>query len=177
MSWDINRVVIVGRLTRDPELNYSANNEPVCRFGIANGRGTQEGDVNFFDCVAFKKNAEFVGQRLHKGSQVVIEGKLRFDRFTTKEGQTRNKVEIVADSVQAVGPRPEGSGEGRAPSAYGGGEARPSGGYGEGRPSGYGQGGATRPPEARPTGDRPAAAPGGRGNFIPIDDMDGDVPF
>jgi len=104
MSWDLNSIVIVGRLTRDPELSYTQNNTPMCRFSLANNRGNQDGDVNFFDVVAWNKTAEIAHQHLRKGSMVAIEGKLKQNRFVDKTtGQNRSQVNIVASSVQFIG--------------------------------------------------------------------------
>lgn len=110
MAWDINLVTLVGRLTRDPELSYTQANVPVCKFSIASNRGTNPDDVSFFDIVAWNKTADLCGQNLRKGSQVIIEGRLKQNRYTDKEGQKRSKIEIIANNVQFIGSRPEGMG-------------------------------------------------------------------
>jgi single-strand DNA-binding protein len=111
MSYDINTITIVGRLTRDVELSYTSNtNTPVCKFSIANNNGKKDTDesVSYFDIVAWNKTAEICSQYLKKGSQVVINGRISQSRFTDKNGQNRSKVEIIASSVQFVGGKPEG---------------------------------------------------------------------
>ena len=107
MAFDQNATFHVGRLTRDPELSYTKSEVPVCKFSIANNSGKEESDVNFFDCVAFKNTATSCAQYLRKGSQVVIEGRLKQSRWTDKNGQHRSKVEIVATSVQFIGAKSE----------------------------------------------------------------------
>jgi single-strand DNA-binding protein len=116
MSWDMNSITVVGRLTRDPELSYTQNNTPMCRFSIANNRGNQEGDVNFFDIVAWNKTAEIVNQFCRKGAMVAIEGKLKQNKFVDKAtGQNRSQVNIVANSVQFIGAHASGQGQRQAP--------------------------------------------------------------
>lgn len=108
MAWDINKVIIVGRLTSDPEFSYTSNNQtPLCKFSVANNQGKESKDVSFFDIVTWNKTAENCAQYLKKGSQIVIEGKVSQQRWTTQEGQTRSRVEIVAHQVQFVGKRNE----------------------------------------------------------------------
>jgi single-strand DNA-binding protein len=110
MAWDINQVVLIGRLTRDPQLSQtSGNNTPVCRFSIANNRGKNQDDVSFFDITAWNQTAERCAQYLTKGSQVAVEGRLRQFRFQDKSGQNRSKVEVVANTVQFLGTRDGGN--------------------------------------------------------------------
>jgi len=104
---DINHVTIVGRLTRDAELNYTATGQPVCKFSIAVNRQRKEGDkwvdeASFFDVTLWGKRGESVNQYLLKGKQIGVEGELRQDRWI-KEGQNRSKVEIMATNVQLLG--------------------------------------------------------------------------
>ena len=104
MAFDINAVTLVGRLVRDPELSYTAGNKPVCKMSIANNRGSNPDDVNFFDVVAWEKTAEACGNNLKKGSQIIVEGRLKMDKWTDKtSGQSRTKVNIVANVVQFIG--------------------------------------------------------------------------
>jgi single-strand DNA-binding protein len=105
---DINSITIVGRLTRDPELTYTpSNNTPVCRFSIA-VNGYRENDVSFFDITAWNKQAETIQKYLAKGSQVIVNGILKQERFQTKDGDNRSKVGITANSVQFVGAKKQG---------------------------------------------------------------------
>ncbi len=130
----INRVVLVGNLTRDPELRYLPSGTSVCNVGIAvnSRRKNQEGEwveeASFFDVAVFGKQAENCSQYLEKGSQVAIDGRLRSSSWETSEGQKRSKVEVVADSVQFLG---KPSGRGREPSVSteeGGSQAPPEAG-------------------------------------------------
>lgn len=111
MARDINSTIIVGRLTRDPELSYTQSQTALCRFSIANNRpgANQTEEVNFFDIIAWDKTATVCSQYLKKGSQVVIEGRLQQNRFKDKQtGANRSKVEIVVQSVQFIGGKQDG---------------------------------------------------------------------
>lgn len=109
MAFDINSVLLVGRLTRDVDLSYLPNNNtPIAKFSIANNTGKDEKSVNYFDVTAWDKLAEVCSQFLKKGSQVVIQGRLQQQRFQDKTGQNRSKVEITATNVQFVGGRQNG---------------------------------------------------------------------
>ena len=113
MSWDINHVVLVGRLTKDPELTYTQSGAAICKFSIAVNRssgssrgstGDGEGSANFFNIVAWNKTAEICNQYLSKGRQVAIDGRLQQRRWEGSDGVKRNTVEIVANNVQFFGP-------------------------------------------------------------------------
>ena len=126
MAGSINRVILVGNLTRDPELR-AAGSTSVCTMRIAvNDRvkdpATGEwGDrANYFDVDVFGAQGERCSQWLSKGRQVAVEGRLRYREWESQEGQKRSAVSIVADNVQFIGPR-EGAagGGGRAPSGPG----------------------------------------------------------
>jgi single-strand DNA-binding protein len=136
---DINHVVLVGRLTRDAELKYTAGGQAVCKFSIAINRRRKSGDqwvdeANFFDIVLWGRQGESLNQYLVKGKQVGIDGELRQDRWE-QEGQNRSKVEIVANNIQLLGGGPGGANSG-------GGNSYPSGGgYQEHRS----EGGVERP--------------------------------
>jgi len=105
MAWDTNNVTLIGRLTRDPEMAYTGNNTPVCKFSIANNRGSNPDEVNFFDITTWNKTATLCSQSLHKGSRIAVEGKLRQERFQDKSGQNRSKVTITANTIQFLDPR------------------------------------------------------------------------
>jgi single-strand DNA-binding protein len=116
MSWDINHVVLVGRLTKDPELTYTQSGAAVCRFSIAvnrsSGQSTDgDGSANFFNIVAWNKTAEICNQYLSKGRQVAIDGRLQQRRWEGSDGVKRNTVEIVANNVQFFGPARGASGQ------------------------------------------------------------------
>lgn len=107
----INRVVLTGNLTREPELRRTANGMAVLNIGIAvNDRrknqqsGEWEDYPNFLTCVMFGTRAESVSGYLHKGSKVAIEGKLRFSQWE-KDGQKRSKIEVMIDDLELLTPR------------------------------------------------------------------------
>ena len=109
---DINHVVLVGRLTRDAELKYTASGQAVCKFSVAINRRRKNGDqwedeANYFDIVLWGRQGEALNQYLLKGKSVGVEGELRQDRWQ-QDGQNRSKVEIVANNIQLLG----GSGSG-----------------------------------------------------------------
>ncbi len=104
---DVNHVVLIGRLTRDAELKYTSGGVPVCKFSIAINRRKKSGDewveeVHFFDIVVWGRQGEALNQYLVKGKQVAIEGELRQNRWE-QDGQSRSKVEIVANNLQLLG--------------------------------------------------------------------------
>ena len=99
----LNRIIMTGRLTRDPELRTTQSNISVTSFSIANQRnyknGNGERDTDFFDVVAWRATAEFVTKYFVKGSLVTVDGRLETRKFTDKEGNKRTVVEIIADNV------------------------------------------------------------------------------
>ncbi len=102
-SRSINKVTILGNLTRDPELKYTPNGAPVCTFGVATNRTwtTAEGqvkeDVQYHRIVAWNKVAELCGKLLTKGKKVYVEGRLSYRTFTGKDGLQKSITEIVLD--------------------------------------------------------------------------------
>lgn len=103
----INRVTLTGNLTRDPELRVTTNGTKILNIGIAvNDRrknpqsGEWEDVPNFFDCVMFGPRGESLQRFLHKGSKVAIEGKLRYNSWTSQEGQKRSRVDVLVDDVE-----------------------------------------------------------------------------
>lgn len=106
---NINNVVIVGRLTRDSELNYTNSGMAVSRLGIAVNRSRKvnnqwQDEANFFDVIVWGKIAESLQPYLTKGSQIAVQGELRQNRWE-KDGQSRSKVEIVAIRIQLLGSK------------------------------------------------------------------------
>jgi single-strand DNA-binding protein len=111
---DINRVIIIGRLTRDCETKFTQSGQAVCKFSIAVNRKRKVGDqwedeANFFDAVLWGRQAESLNQYLVKGKQVAIDGELRQDRWE-QDGQKRSRVEIVVGSIELLGGGQGGSG-------------------------------------------------------------------
>ena len=114
---DINYVVLVGRLTRDAELKYTASGQAISKFSIAVNRRRKSGDqwedeVNYFDIVVWGRQGEVLSNYLVKGKQVGIEGELKQDRWT-QDGQNRSKVEVIASNIQLFGGNPAASGNGQ----------------------------------------------------------------
>lgn len=127
----INRVIISGNLTRDPELRSTAGGMPVLGFGVAvNDRrknqqtGEWEDYPNFIDCTMFGARAEALSRYLNKGTKVSIEGKLRWSQWE-REGQKRSKIEVIVDDLEFMSSRGDSS-------SYGGGMG---GGYSAPTPS------------------------------------------
>ena len=100
----MNKVILMGRLTRDPEVRYgAANNTAIARFSIAvDRRFKREGQptADFFNCTAFGKTGEFVEKYLKKGTKVVLDGELQNDNYTNKEGQTVYGMQIIVNSLE-----------------------------------------------------------------------------
>lgn len=117
MAGDINRVTLVGRLTRDPELRHLPSGQPVLQLGLAvNGRqrddaGNWIDKPNFFDVKVFGNQAEMLSQHLAKGRRVGIDGRLDWSSWEAQDGGKRSKVEVVAFQVQFLDSRGDG-GEG-----------------------------------------------------------------
>jgi single-strand DNA-binding protein len=138
MAIDINHVVLVGRLTRDAELKYTAGGQAVCNFSIAVNRSKKSGDQwvdepSFFDVTLWGRQGEVVNQYLVKGKTVGVDGGLRQDRWE-KDGQNHSKVVIVADKVQLLGGNPgSGGGQGGGFSGGSSGGGSSGGGYQERR--------------------------------------------
>jgi single-strand DNA-binding protein len=104
-----NKVILIGNLTRNPELRYTPSGTPVANFGLAVNRRFRQGDdqkdeVCYVDIVAFGKQAENCGQYLSKGDGAIIDGRLHYRQWETEEGQRRSKHEVVAQSV-TFGPK------------------------------------------------------------------------
>lgn len=132
----MNKVILMGRLTKDPELRYtSTNNTAVCRFSLAvNRRFSKQGEerqADFFDVVAWDKQAEFCSKWFQKGKQVIVVGRLQQNIWDDNEGKKHSKVEIIAEETHfaeskrsdegapaqrpAGGPAPAGQNDGFYP--------------------------------------------------------------
>jgi len=121
MAADINKLVIIGRLTRDAELKSLASGQAVCKFSIAVNHSRRNGEqfenvVNFFDVVVWGKQAETLHQYPIKGKAVAVDGELRQDRWQ-QDGQNRSKVEIVASHIQLLSGGQQQQGEPQAHNA------------------------------------------------------------
>src|SRR5438045_2398404 len=123
MAGDINRVTLVGRLTRDPELQALPSGTAVLRLGLAvNGRQQDSGGnwvdkPNFFDVKVFGNQAEMLSQHLAKGRRVGVDGRLDWSSWE-QDGAKRSKVEVIAQSVQFLDSRSDGEGGGGGGGSY-----------------------------------------------------------
>ncbi len=102
-----NKVILMGNLTRDPELKYTPSGMAIAAFGIATNRrskdqdGNQKDEVTYIDITAFGKQAEVIGQYFQKGKGIHLEGRLRFEQWDDKStGQKRNKLSVVLDRFE-----------------------------------------------------------------------------
>src|SRR5437868_14653778 len=114
-----NRVMLMGNLTRDPQLKYLPSQTPVVEFGVACNRkfrtaqGEDREEVTFVDCAAFGKQAEVINQYMTKGKPIFIEGRLKYDQWEDKQGGgKRSKLTVVMEGFQFVGGRDSGGGGG-----------------------------------------------------------------
>ena len=99
-----NKTVLMGNLTRNPELRFSPSGTPIASFGLGINRRWKQGEelkeeVTFIDIVVFGKQAEHCGQYLTKGNSVIVEGRIQQRRWETEDGQKRSKHEVVAQTV------------------------------------------------------------------------------
>lgn len=100
MARSINQVILMGRLTRDPEMRTTASGKSVCSFSLAVDRMGQDDQADFFDVTAWEKTGELVNQYLSKGRRCLVQGRLRQDSWDDKEtGKKRSRVEVVAFDV------------------------------------------------------------------------------
>ncbi len=116
-----NRVILVGNLTRDPELRYIPSGTAVSDIGLAINDRVKRGDewideTTFVDITLWGRTAEVANEYLSKGSSVLIEGRLKLDSWENNEGQKRSKLKVIADKMQMLGGR-SGGGGGRGPSS------------------------------------------------------------
>ncbi len=115
---NLNRVMLMGNLTRDPELRYTPSNMAVAAIGLAinrkwkNQQGEQQEETTFVDCEAWGRTAEVINQYLKKGRPIFIEGRLKLDQWEDKEGGKRSKMKVVVETFQFVDSRGGGEGGG-----------------------------------------------------------------
>ncbi len=118
MARGINQVILMGRLTRDPETRTTPNGKSVTSFSIAVDRIGQDDQADFFDVTAWEKTGELVQQYLSKGRRVLVQGRLRQDSWDDKEtGKKRSRVEVTATDVTFLDGPSGDSGGSSAPSA------------------------------------------------------------
>ncbi len=163
----MNKVMLMGRLTRDPEVRYGqgGNQTAVARFSIAvDRRFKREGqpDADFFNCTAFGKQAEFVERYLHKGTKMVVIGSIQNDNYTNRDGQKVYSVQVIVDELEFAESKNASAGNGDGFGGnFGGGNGNFGGGSNFGAPA-----------------SRPAPGPIGDG-FMNIPDgvEDEELPF
>ena len=158
----LNHIVIMGRLTRDPELRSTQSGVSVASFTVAvdrdfGGRDGGEKQTDFIDCVAWRQTGEFVSKYFHKGSMIVVSGRLQSRKWQDREGNNRTNWEIQADNVYFGESRSSGSSS-RDDSSYSGSSYSNSGNSGS-----Y-------------DGGRQNSAPAPSA-FAELDDGDGELPF
>lgn len=163
----LNKIIVMGRLTRDPELRRTQTGLAVTSFSIACDRDFKsqsgEKETDFIDIVAWRNTAEFVSKYFAKGRMAVVEGRLQLRDWTDQNGNKRRNAEVVADNV------------------YFGDSKRDSGGdngYGTAPYGGYQQGSYPQPSYSAAPSNYPASNYGNpSGEFAPIEEDDGDLPF
>ena len=162
----LNKIFLMGRLARDPELRRTQAGTPVVSFRLAVDRdfkdkATGERSTDWIDVVAWRQTAEFVSRYFTKGRMAVVEGRLQMRDWTDKEGNKRTSAEVVADNVYFGDSKRDGDGGGYS-SGYGqGGYAPAGGGYGAAPSAPSGFGGSDRETD----------------QFAELSDDDGDLPF
>ena len=161
----LNRIILMGRLTRDPELRHTQAGTSVASFSLAVDRdfkdkSTGEKGTDFIDIVAWRSSAEFVSRFFTKGRMAVVEGRLQLRDWTDRDGNKRRTAEVIADNVYFGDSKRD---------AEAGGYAAPSGGFGA-------PAGGYAPPPAAPSGGY-SAPMGGGDQFAELSDDDGELPF
>ncbi len=162
----MNKVILMGRLTRDPEIRYSGGDNALAigRFSLAVDRRSRKNsdgaDADFFNCTAFGRQAEFVEKYLKQGTKILLVGRIQNDNYTNREGQKVYSVQVIAEEIEfaesknASAAARTGSGYGAAADSGYGAAARTGSGYGAGENSGYGgYGSSGRPDPADAVGD------------------------
>lgn len=114
---NFNKVILLGNLTRDPELRTTPKGTSVCQFGLAVNRVYRTGDsgqtqeeTTFIDLEAWGKQAEIISKYVTKGNPLFVEGRLKFDSWESKEGEKRSKLKVIVENMQLMGGRSGGEG-------------------------------------------------------------------
>jgi len=109
----LNKVFLIGNLTRDPEMKYTSNGTGIARFGLAVNRtynsqdGEKKEDTCFVDIVVWDKLAEVCSEHLAKGRLILVEGRLQYQSWESEDGTKRSKIEVVAQNIQFLGGKHE----------------------------------------------------------------------
>jgi single-strand DNA-binding protein len=107
----MNKVILVGRLARDPEVRYTQSGKANATFTLAINRYGKNNEADFINCVAWEKLAEIVGNNLLKGSQVLVEGRIQVRNYETQEGQKRYVTEVIAQNIEFMGSKKPSEGQ------------------------------------------------------------------
>ena len=174
----LNHIVIMGRLTRDPELRRTGSGIAVASFTVAvdrdfGGRYVGDKETDFIDCVAWRQTGEFVSKYFTKGRMIVVSGRLQIRSWTDKDGNKRRTAEVVADNCYFGDSKRDGdSGSSYGGNTYGG-NAYGGSSYGN---NNYGGGNAYNAPAPSYGGySAPASAPAS--DFAMLEDDDAQLPF
>lgn len=174
----LNHIVLMGRLTRDPELRRTGSGVPVASFSLAverdfgSNRETGEKETDFIDIVAWRSTAEFVSRYFTKGRMAVVSGRLQIRAWTDKDGNKRRSAEVVADNVYFGDSKRDSGFDQGGQSGYGG------SGYGQsgyGSQGGYSQSGYNQSYSAPAQSPAPSQAPAS--DFAMLEDDDSELPF
>ena len=120
----MNRVILSGNLTRDPDVRYTQNGKAVAKMGIAVARPFNREQADFFNLVVWDKQAEFCQRYLKKGSSVIIEGRIQNDNYEDKNGVKRYNVDVIVDRIEFAGSGGGGRKQDNGGESYGGGGSR-----------------------------------------------------
>lgn len=155
-----NKVILVGNLTREPQMSYLPSQTPVCEIGLAINRqwrgqdGQQREETCFVDCRCYGRQAEILNQYMSKGRPLLVEGRLQLDTWEGKDGTRRSKHRVIIERFQFLGGAAEGGGPPRRGPQQ---QREPQQGYGEQQQYGRRGGGSDdeppMPDEAPDTGD------------------------
>lgn len=113
---DLNRITIIGNMTRDPEVRTTPNGKSVASFSVATNRywtdqnGQKQKEVEYHNVVLWTKLADVAGQYLHKGNKIYVEGRVRTREWTAQDGTKRTRTEIIGENMIMLGTRPAGAG-------------------------------------------------------------------
>src|SRR4051812_34641943 len=121
----VNKVLMIGNVTRDPQIKHLSSDNTLAEFGMALNRkyktaaGEQREEVVFVDCTAFGKQAETIGQWVKKGKLLFVEGRLKLDQWEDKQsGAKRSKLTVIVEGFQFLGSKNDGDGQGGGESTF-----------------------------------------------------------
>lgn len=172
---NLNKVMLMGNITRDPEVRYTPKGTAVTDISLAINRtyslddGERREETTYVDVTYWGRQAEVIGEYMKKGRPIYVEGRLQLDQWEDKTtGQNRSRLKVVGDNFQFLGGRDDG----------GGGGQRGGGGGGYSSQGNQGGGGYSQPPQQQPSHQQaaPPQQKSGGGGYDPIDDDD-DIPF